>query len=440
MAASRKNISFRSLAFFGAVLLAGANAQAQVGYPPTYNADGTVTMKVQAANAAKVTVVPTGKPNGLSATDIDMVKGTDGTWTATIKPVRPGFHYYNLNVDGMVVIDPGATLYWVYWNNTPGLDIPDPKLDFYVAKDVPHGVVREQLYHSKLTGKLRRATVYTPPGYDQSTDRYPVLYLQHGASENEEGWTKQGRAQFIMDNLIAEKKAVPFIIVMDYGYATPPGEPTIPTGADGRRGSGGGRGGARGGARGAAPAGGAPAAGAPAAGAAGPGAAAGAGGPGGARGGGRGGAAGPSLFEQVMLQELIPTIDREFRTKADRDHRAIAGLSMGGGQAMTIGSTHMDIFGSIGAFHAGGGGSTLNVATSFNGAYANTADVNAKMRLIFIAAGSLDGLFNSNNAMHTAMETAGIKHTFFVTEESHEWQPWRKDLHAMAQLLFTEKK
>jgi enterochelin esterase-like enzyme len=382
---------------FAAALLGATPAEAQVGYQPTYNADGTVTMKFTAANATKVTIVPINKPNGMSKTDVAMTKGENGIWTATFKPDRPGFHYYNVNVDGLVMLDPGATLYWGLWNYTPGLDVPGPDSDFYAVKDVPHGVVREQLYNSKVTGKTRRAMVYTPPGYDKGTEKYPVLYLQHGASESETGWTQQGKANFIMDNLIAEKKAVPFIVVMDYGYATPPGQPSIPTDASGRRGSGGVGGGGRGG----------------------------------------GGAAPgtPSLFEQVMVGELIPAIDGNLRTMADREHRAIAGLSMGGGQALQIGSTHMDLFASIGAFHAGGGG-PFNIATSYGGAYTNAEEVNKKMKLIFIAAGTLDGLYNGNKGIHTAMDGAKIKNTFYETEESHEWQPWRKDLHEMAQLLF----
>jgi enterochelin esterase-like enzyme len=341
-------------------------------------------------------MVPLGKPNGLAKSDLDLAQNTNGIWTLTFKPDRPGFHYYNLNIDGLSVIDPGAQLYWGYWNNTPGLDVPDPKLDFHDTKDVPHGVVREQLYASKVTGKVRRAMVYVPPGYDKGTERYPVLYLQHGASEDETGWTRQGKANLILDNLLAERKTVSMIVVMDYGYATPPGEPVIPTAADGRRGSGG-----RGG-------------------------------------GGRGTGGGPSLFEQVMVQELIPAIDREFRTLADREHRAIAGLSMGGGQAMQIGSAHMDLFASIGVFHGAVMG--FNIATSYGGVYANADEINKKMRLIFLGSGTLDSLYNGNNSVHQSMASAGIKHVWYVTEESHEWQPWRKDLREMASLLFVAER
>ena len=378
-----------------AVAVGTCAALAQVGYVPAYNPEGTVTLKVAALKATKVQIVLLGKPNGIAKTDLDLAQETNGIWTLTFKPDRPGFHYYNLNIDGLSVIDPGAQLYWGYWNNTPGLDVPDPKLDFYNMKDVPHGVVREQLYASKVTGKERRAMVYVPPGYDKATERYPVLYLQHGASEDETGWTRQGKANLILDNLLAEKKAVPMIVVMDYGYATPPGEPVVPTANDGRRGSGG-----RGG-------------------------------------GGRGAGGGVSLFEQVMVQELIPTIDREFRTLADREHRALTGLSMGGGQAMQIGSTHMDLFASIGVFHGAVMG--FNAATSYGGAYTNAENVNKTMRLIFLGSGTLDSLYNGNNSVHQALQAAGIKHVWYVTEESHEWQPWRKDLREMASLLFLDK-
>src|SRR3954468_18357252 len=139
------------LAAVGLMAYASA-AYGQVGYVPTYNADGTVTMKVQATNATKVQIALLGKPNGMAKADIAMTKGEGGIWTATFKPDRPGFHYYNLNIDGLVALDPGADLYWGYWNHTPGLDVPDPKLDFYAVKDVPHGTVRAQLYASKVTG------------------------------------------------------------------------------------------------------------------------------------------------------------------------------------------------------------------------------------------------------------------------------------------------
>jgi len=140
-----------------------------------------------------------------------------------------------------------------------------------------------------------------------------------------------------------------------------------------------------------------------------------------------------------MVTELIPTIDREFRTLADRDHRAMAGLSMGGAESLQIVSTHMDLFGSMGLFHPGGTG-PFDPKTSFGGTWANTEDVNKKMHTIFIAAGTLDNLYNQNKGIHTSMDTAGIKNTWFESEEAHEWQGWRKDLHEFAPLLFADKK
>jgi len=379
--------------------LAAANSAPQAGaqeqgFPPVFNADQSVTMKVHAPNASQVQIVPLGPPNGLSQGPLDLVKADAGNWTVTFKPDRPGFHYYNLTIDGLSVHDPGSALYWGYSRNTAGIDIPDPTGDFYAIKDVPHGVLRMQYYPSKLTGQLRRAIVYTPADYDKNAVRCPVLYLQHGAGENEMGWSTQGKVNFIMDNLIAEKKAVPMIVVMDNGYATP-ASPATPADA-----------------------------------------------PPAARGrGGRGGPdySAPTLFGQVMTEELIPLIDQNYRTLADRDHRAIAGLSMGGGQAMQIGSSHMDLFGSIGVFHGATG--NFDPATSYNGAYANATDVNQKLRLLFIAAGSLDSLlYNTDAAMRQSLDTAGVKHIWFVTTEAHEWQAWRKDLHEMVPLLFVDGK
>lgn len=364
----------------GAGLALSAVAQ-ETGFAPVFNADQTVTMKVRAPKAAAVQMVPLGPPNGLGAGPYDFAKGENGDWTVTFKPVRPGFHYYNLTIDGLSVLDPGAGHFWGYGHNTAGLDVPDPAGGYYALQDVPHGVVREQLYPSPLTGKTRRALVYTPPGYDQGTERLPVLYLQHGAGENETGWTRQGFAHLILDNLIAAKKAVPMIVVMDYGYATSPGAVAVPPPPGGR---------------------------------------------------GRGGV--PSVFPRVMVEELVPFIDRHYRTRATREHRAIAGLSMGAGQALQIGSANLALFSAIGAFHGGGG--NFDPATSYGGVYANTAEINRQLRLLFLAQGELDNGYRGGVALHEALEKAGVKHTWFVTPEAHEWQAWRKDFHAMAPLLF----
>ena len=148
-----------------------------------------------------------------------MARAADGSWMVTTPPVVPGFHYYELIVDGFHCPDVNSESYFGWGQQSSGLEVPDPNLDFYNVKDVPHGEVRTVWYRSSVTGMARRALVYTPPGYDRTQDRYPVLYLQHGAGESERGWTNQGRANFILDNLLAEKRVVPMMVVMDNGYA-----------------------------------------------------------------------------------------------------------------------------------------------------------------------------------------------------------------------------
>jgi enterochelin esterase-like enzyme len=198
-------------------------------------------------------------------------------------------------VDGVPVNDPGSDTFFGWGRQTSGIDVPDKDGAFYEPRDVPHGEVRVRWYLSKTTAAWRRAYVYTPPDYDRNPKvRYPVLYLQHGAGENETGWTKQGRANLILDNLIATGSARPMIVVMETGYATRAGAMPPPAGAP------------------------------PA----------------------------PNAFEDVVVNDLIPTIDASYRTLADRDNRAMAGLSMGGGQTLQITSAHLDKFAWIGSFSA----------------------------------------------------------------------------------------
>jgi len=253
------------------------------------------------------------------ASPVDMAKGADGAWTVTIPPAVPGFHYYWFVVDGLQVNDPSSETFFGYGRPTSGIEIPTPGEDFYFPKDMPHGQVRMTWYLSKTTGAWRRAMVYTPPEYDLNTrTRYPVLYLQHGSGEDETGWTKQGFANFILDNLFAQKKAKPMIVVMERGYATRPGESPA------------GRGGGQTAGR---------------------------------------GAPSPSAFENVIINDLIPMIDRTFRTLPGRDNRAMAGLSMGGMQTFQITLNNLDKFAYIGGFSGAGGGMGRGAAFDVKTAY-----------------------------------------------------------------------
>lgn len=335
--------------------------------------DRRIVFRVTAPDAKEVKVAPRNNDSGLGLSPYPLTREADGTWSVTTPPVRPGFHYYELIVNGFRCPDPNSETYFGWAQQTSALEVPDPEHTFYEIRDVPHGEVRTVWYHSKVTGKPRRAYVYTPPGYDEGKNRYPVLYLQHGAGESERGWSAQGRADFIMDNLLAEKKIVPMLVVMDNGYADVPG-----MAQDGmNRGTGG-------------------------------------------------------AFGRVVLEDLIPHIDREFRTRADADHRALAGLSMGAGQATAIGLNNLETFRWVGSF-SGGMRASLFAA---GGPLADKDAANRKIRLLWVGCGTGDRFYQANEKSHTEMEKAGLRHTWFSVDGGHEWQVWRKSLYAFAPLLF----
>jgi enterochelin esterase-like enzyme len=304
----------------------------------------------------------------------------------TTEPIVPGFHYYALLVDGVQVNDPGSGVFFGTGKPTSGIEIPEEGVDFYHPQNVPHGEVRSRWYHSEVTGKLRHILVYTPPGYDSDLKRrYPVLYLQHGGGEDETGWTRQGHANFILDNLIAAKKAQPMIVVMEKGYATRAGETPAPA----------------------------------------------------PRGRGDGGA-----FADVVLKDLIPMIDATYRTLADKEHRAIAGLSMGGGQALQIGLTHLDTFSVVASFS---GVRDVDLATAYGGVLAAPAAFDQKARLLYLHSGTVGmdaGIHTNASNLQRKLQESGIKNSVFRDAEgfAHEWQTWRYALHDFAPRLFQEKR
>jgi enterochelin esterase-like enzyme len=382
-------------------------------YPRVYP-DGRATFRLVAPNATKVQLA-----GAVTATPVDMTKDADGAWTVTIPPAVPGFHYYWYVVDGLQINDPSSETFFGYGRPTSGIEIPKPGEDFYFAKDVPHGQVRMTWYLSKTTGMWRRAMVYMPPEYDRNTrTRYPVLYLQHGAGEDETGWTKQGYVNFILDNLLAQKKAKPMIVVMDRGYAYRPGESPA------------GRGAAQPAGRATAP---------PAAGPGGAQAAARGAAPGAARGAGGMGASGvlsPSTFESVIIDDLIPMIDRTFRTLSGRDHRAMAGLSMGSMQTMQITLRNLDKFSWIGFFS----GSTVSgdLDTAYNGVFKNVAEFNKRVHLLWMGAGTAETrLMDALKTSDELLKKRGINHVIFTSEDTaHEWHSWRRHLNDFAPRLF----
>jgi len=373
-----------SSAVLNAAVLDGWPAPSNVGNAeyPRIASDLRVTFRLKAP-FAKLVKLEGGA--GLVKEPLEMTRSDDGTWSITTPPVVPGFHYYWFTVDGLRVNDSSSYAWFGWARETSGIDVPEPGVDFYETKpDVPHGEVRARWYFSKLTGKWRRAHVYTPSGYDQNPQaRYPVLYLQHGAGENERGWVEQGRANFILDNLIVTGKAKPMILVVDTGYAayvSTNGPAAFrrtmgPTGA----------------------------------------------------------------FEEVMLTELIPIIDITYRTLTDRTNRAIAGLSMGGGQTLNLTLRHLDQFAWIGAMSSPPR-QGFDVKNAYDGAFTNATAFNQKVKLLWLGAGTAEErIHTSAQAMHEALNGVGIKSVFYSSPGTdHEWQTWRRSLHDFAPRLFRD--
>ena len=283
--------------------------------------------------------------------------------------------------------------------------MPEKGVDFYDAKDVPHGDVREHWYHSKITGAWRRCFLYTPPGYDNSgTERYPVLYLQHGAGEDERGWVVQGKLNFILDNLIAAHKAVPMLVVMDRGYATRPGDPSSGMFSPPRQSP--------------------------------------ADTPEARKTAGEAFAARMRVFAEVVIDELIPMIDSTYRTIPGRGHRAMAGLSMGGMQTYQIALANLDKFAYIGGFSGAGnpfGGEPFDPKTSYHGAFADAAAFNKRVKLLWLGVGTAEPprFIAGIKGLHEDLVKAGIHLIFFESPgTAHEWQTWRRDLLDFAPRLF----
>jgi enterochelin esterase-like enzyme len=360
---------------------------------PRVDSNGRVQIRVKAPDATKV------KLNFRSGPKVDMEKQTDGFWTVTTAPLVPGFHYYTLNIDGADVSDPSTQAYFGGGRPVSAVEVPEPGSTYYSPQDVPHGQVREVWYNSKVTGSWRHALVYLPPNYDTQTKvRYPVLYLQHGGGEDETGWIRQAHANFILDNLIAAGSCKPMIVVMAYGYTRRAGQ-TAPDLAGKPFGS-------------------------------------------------------PemlkamqemtSAFEDDVTQALIPFIDSTFRTLSDRDHRAMAGLSMGGMQTFQVTLDHLDLFSYIGGFSGAGGmlvlgDRKLDPKNDYNGVFADPAAFAKKVHLLWIGVGTNEPerMRAGLQRLHASLDEAKIQHVFYESPGTdHEWQSWRRDLKDFAPRLF----
>lgn len=372
----------------------------QAEYPRIDAHTRRVQFRINAPDAKRVQIMVGG--GGGQTPRMDLVKQADGDWTLTTPPIVEGFHYYPVYIDGFEVTDPGSHTFFGEGRDMSGIEIPSPlpSDSFYQIRDVPHGQIRERWYHSSVTGGWRRIFVYTPPGYDhQPNTRYPVLYLQHGAGEDETGWTKQGRANFILDNLIASGEAKPIIIVMAYGYAKPAGtlapdlsklrsvsraaffaEIQVMTAG----------------------------------------------------------------FEDDLTKVVVPLVDKVCRTIPDRDHRAMAGLSMGGMQTFEVTLNHLDMFSYIGGFSGAPfvlGKSRFDPKTAYHGVFADPATFAKRVHLLWLGVGTneMEMIHRGLMAFQEALEQAHIKRVFYQSPgTAHEWLTWRRDLNKFAPRLFKE--
>jgi enterochelin esterase-like enzyme len=338
---------------------------------PEVAADRRVTFRLSAPKAAEVRLTCECVKDPVA-----MAKDPQGVWSATVGPVEPDMYEYEFTVDGVVMPDPRNVV--VKYNARPGplasmLNVPGDGPMFYDVKPVPHGAVDIRYYESKATGTTRRAWVYTPPGYDRGSGRLPVLYLLHGADGDETAWTNFGRSNLILDNLIAERHVAPMIVVTPFGYAYPSGTATASVPGQ------------------------------------------------------------TNAFEKDLVESLIPFVQANYRAHTDREHRAIAGLSMGGGQTLQIGLHHLNLFSRVAGFSAA---VAREPFAAFKDVAADAKKVNASLKLLWLACGSDDSLFTPNKQFSEFLTKAGVTNTFVPTAGGHTWIVWRRYLHDVAPLIF----
>ncbi|HZZ58409.1 MAG TPA: alpha/beta hydrolase-fold protein [Opitutaceae bacterium] len=341
------------------------------------HADDTVTFRLRSPSAGPVLLSLEGAPSPIA-----MMPGSDGVWQVTVGPLAPEYYGYSFLVDGVGFVDPNNSLLKPnLLNVTSMVHVPGPSYLPWERNNVPHGVVHHHFYHSDVVGDERDYFVYTPPGY-AAGGTYPVLYLLHGFSDDASAWTAVGRANVILDNLIASHQARPMVVVMPLGY----GQPEIV-----RRGR-------------------------------------------------------PlrhldrnpvwdenvTRFGAALLTEVMPRVESEYHVGTDPDHRAIAGLSMGGAESLLVGLNHPETFGWIGSFSAGG------LAPDYAAEFPQVnSSLNGRIRLLWIACGTEDHLLGPNRRFRAWLAQQGVAHVDIETPGMHDWMVWRANLAAFAPLLFT---
>ena len=335
---------------------------------PEIQADARVTFRLKAPNADSV-IVAGQWPEGRAA----MAKDSSGVWSITVGPVPPGVWEYGFQVDGLSMIDPGnPAIKPMREPRTSILHLAGQPPLLHDFQEVPHGVVHQHAYWSIALGRLRELAVYTPPGYDRNAqDKYPTLYLQHGSGDNQSTWTVHGKAHWILDNLIAQGRAVPMLVVMMDGHATAPGE-----GEAARRNN-------------------------------------------------------TALFQRDLLEGVMPFIESTYRVREGAQNRAICGLSMGGGQSLTIGLNNADRFAWVAGFSA-----SVPSSEAIAQALADPAAENKKLKLLWLACGKNDFLLKRNEDFIALLQEKNIVHEWHLTEGDHSWPVWRIYLGELAPRLF----
>lgn len=310
----------------------------------------------------------------------DMQKDANGNWTVTTDSISEGFHYYSLLIDGVAVADPASEAFYGMGRMASGIEIPFAGGGYYAERNVPHGDIRVKRYFSRVTNSWRQCYVYTPPAYDSTvTAKYPVLYLLHGGGEDERGWAQQGKTGFILDNLIAANKAKPMIIVMMDGNFS---------------------------------------------------------------GGGLAGFGEQSLktFINELKQSVIPFIENSFRVETGANHRALAGLSMGGLQTLYSGIKNTDMFSHLGVFSSGWWANQPALSDpQYAFMKANTTSINSNLKTLWVAMGGKEDIaYNNCKIMLAKFDEMGVKYTYSEYPGGHTWPVWRNNLFNFTQVLFKQ--
>jgi enterochelin esterase-like enzyme len=375
-----RSLSLAALSL-AAVFATAASAQAPRREPavndtlqsPEVSSDHHVTFRIFAPKASEVTL--TG--DWLGATPAAKLSRDElGVWSVTLGPFEPSIYIYSFNVDGVAIPDPVNPRIKLRARTSASMvEVKDDTPAFWEPRDVPHGAVEINWEKSKaIAGETRAIWIYTPPDYAKTTRRYPALYLLHGSNDTAAGWTMAGNANFVLDNLLADGKALPMIVVMPFGHATPFGVP-VP----------------------------------------------------------QGGVTNDALFEDYLLKDVIPTVEARYRVSPGRENRAIAGLSMGGGQSLRIGLGHVDLFSAVASFS---GAVPSDFETRFAALLRDSKGTNQKIKTLWIGCGQQDSLFGRSRNLSELLAKYQVRHIFHPTDGVHNYTVWRRYLAEYAPLLF----